>query len=97
MNESMVSLDELRVEETKLIELMQLVQQELIAETGVLDLSKYRKRLSERGLLKQWDELQEKIKKATPPKPKSLQQKRKEAGLGYWTVSKSYIKSILER
>ena len=80
----MSKLDSLKVQEQELVRQMDQVQAELMAEHGHLDQQAYRGRLAESGLLKEWDTLQAQIKQLTPKPKKSINQMRKEAGLGYW-------------
>lgn len=80
----MSRLDSLKVQEQELIKQMNQLQVELITEHGHLDQDAYRARLAESGLLKEWDTLQAQIKLLKPRPKKSINQQRKEAGLGYW-------------
>ncbi len=57
-----VNLEE---QENELKKTLQAVQDEVIAEFGALDMSIYRQRLAERGLLQAWNALQAKLR---PPK-----------------------------
>jgi len=79
----MTKLDDLLTRQAEMQVEFKKIEREIIQETGALDQTVFRARLSELNLLTEWDHLQAEITRLKPARKKTANEIRRLAGLTY--------------